>query len=385
MTGSYALGSASRSYGVGEPPEQWPAFNSLHLYAKRAAPPGYSALYVRYVVNDKAPAAGHAREDHWDEGQHVAVQHRNRAIVAYGLMPRFALARSYKLSIRMLGVSPGDDVWVDDRRIDAWPARVGPEQRVVIGFGDAYVALIPLAQTDMGSDAPIELNLVDGVLTLDIYNYRGPGKTFWEYRSHGGPFFKGNVRNAFAIEAADRADFATIEAFRTHIAASTISDITNTGHHRTIEYASDGGSVALTYSRWDMSLIERHHDGTIYTPPPATVGAIDGSGPQFVQTADATTQLGRVTLHAATTPHWLIADDEARRYIAINPSNAAAPLHLTTPTTEIACKALPLARIDLDEANNIARIDTATDPGEIRATPTTLRLIINGVESGRSR
>lgn len=381
MTESYALGTASRSYGVGDPPEPWPAFNSLHLYAKRTAAPGYNALYVRYVVNDKAPPAGREREDHWDEGQHVAVQNQNRAIVAYGLMPRIALARSNKLSIRMLGVSPGDDVWVDDRRINTWPAYLEPEQRVVIGFGDAYVALFPLAQTDMGSDAPIELNLVDGTLTLDIYNYRGPGKTFWEYRSHGGPFFKGNVRNAFAIETADRAAFATIEAFRTHIAASTISDATNGNHHRTIEYASAGGSVALTYSLWDMTLIERRHDGAPYAPPAANVGAIDGAGPQFTQTTEAKTQLARATLHATATPHWLIADDEARRYIAINPSNTAAPLRLTTPTTEITCEALPFARIDLDETNNIVRIDTATDPGEIRVTPTTLRLVINVVES----
>ncbi len=378
MTESYALGTASRSYACGEPPEQWPGFNSLHLYARKPTHPGYGALYVRYIVNDKAPGTGREPDDLWEEGQHVAAQHRNRAIIAYAPLQRIAPARSNKLSIRMLGVAPEDEVWVDDRRIDAWPAHVEPEQRVVIAFGDGYAAIIPLAQTDMGSDAPIELNLVDGTLTLDIYNYRGPGKTFWEYRSHGGPFFKGNVRNAFAIETADRAAFASIEAFRTHIAASTISDATNDNHHRTIEYASAGGSVALTYSLWDMSLIERRNDGVTYAPPASRVGAIDGSGPQFVQTTDATTQLGRATLHAAT-PHWLIADDEARRYIAINPSNTATPLRLTTPTTEITCDSLPFARIDLDEANNTARIETIGDPGEIHTTPAALRLIINNL------
>ncbi len=384
MAENYTLGTASRSYNCGEPPELWPGFNSLHLYAKRAAHPGYGAMHVRYIVNDKAPGTGHEPDDLWEEGQHVAAQHRNRAIVAYAPLPRAAPARSYKLSIRMLGVSLEDEVWVDDRRIDGWPARIEPEERVVIAFGDAYVALIPLKQTDMGSDAPIELNFVDGTLTLDIYNYQGPAKTFWEYRSHSGAFFKGNVRNAFAIETADRATFAAIDAFRTHIAASTISD-TTVERQRKIEYASEGGSIALTYSLWDMSLVERHYDGTLYAPPAANVGAMDGTGPQHIQTTDTTTQLGRATLHTATaTPHWLVANDEARRYIAINPSNTATPIRLTTPTTEIICESLPHARIDLDETTNTARIDTtSTAPGKIHTTPTTLRLIINGIEQPR--
>ncbi|HEY8173084.1 MAG TPA: hypothetical protein VIH21_08340, partial [Dehalococcoidia bacterium] len=216
MTASYALGTASRSFNAGEPPELWPGFNSLHLYAKRAADPGYGALYVRYIVNDKAPGTGHEPEDHWEEGQHVGVQHRNRAIVAYAPLPRAAPARSYKLSIRLLGASPEDGVWATDRRIDTWPARIEPEDRVVISFGDTYLALIPLKQTDMGSDAPIELNLVAGTLTLDINNYQGPAKTFWEHRSHSGAFFKGNVRNAFVIEMAAHDDFASVDAFRAH-------------------------------------------------------------------------------------------------------------------------------------------------------------------------
>ena len=385
MTASYALGTASRSFQAGEAPELWPGFNSLHLYAKRAAQPGYGALYVRYVVNDKAPGTGHEPEDHWEEGQHVGVQHRNLAIVAYAPLPRAAPARSYKLSIRLLGVSPEDEVWVGDRRLDAWPARIDPEQRVVISFGDAFLALIPLAQTDMGSDAPIELNLVDGTLSLDIYNYEGPAKTFWEYRSHGGAFFKGNVRNAFAIEVADRADFANTDAFRTHIAAASVIDATDAQRHRKIEYASDGGSVALTYDLWDMALIERQHDGAVYAPPTACVGAIDGSGLRFVQSTGPSVQFGRAALRSSTAPQWFIADDDTRRYVAINPSDAATRINLTTPDTGIACDTFPLGRIDLDEAAGIARIDAKVGPGDIRATPATLRIIVNGIESPRAR
>lgn len=385
MTESYTLGTASRSFQAGEAPELWPGFNSLHLYAKRLAQPGYGALYVRYVVNDKVPGTGREPEDHWEEGQHVGVQHRNRALVAYAPLPRAAPARSYKLSIRLLGVSPEGDVWVADRRVGTWPARIEPEQRVVISFGDVYLALIPLKQTDMGSDAPIELNLVDGILSLDIYNYQGPAKTFWEYRSHSGAFFKGNVRNAFAIEVADHDDFTNIDAFRTHIASASVTDATDAERHRKIEYTSDGGSVAFTYSLWDMALLERQHDGAVYAPPAARASATGGSGPQFAQTTVPSVQLGRATLRSSTARQWFIADDDARRYVAINSSDSETRISLTTPDTEIACDTFPLGRIDLDEAAGIASIDATVSPGEIRATPATIRLIINGIESPRAR
>ncbi|MDP9236171.1 MAG: hypothetical protein M3P30_02025 [Chloroflexota bacterium] len=381
MTEDYTLGTASRSFNAGEPPELWPGFNSLHLYARRAIEPGYGALYARYIVNDKAPGTGHEPEDHWEEGQHVGVQHGNRAIVAYAPLPRAAPARSYKLSIRLLGVSSEDEVWVADRRVHEWPARIEPEQRVVTSFGEVYLALIPLKQTDMGSDAPIELNLVDGTLTLDVYNYQGPAKTFWEYRSHSGTFFKGNVRNAFVIEVAARYDFASIHVFRAHIAAASIIDATDTAHHRTIEYASEGGSVGLKYSLWDMALIERRHDGAVYAPPAARVGATDDSGLQFVQSTEPSVQLGGVTLRSSTAPQWLIADDDARRYVAINPSDSSTRISLTTPNTEIACDAFPFGRIDLDEAAGIVRIDADANPGAIRVAPATIRLVVNGIEA----
>ncbi|HEY8173930.1 MAG TPA: hypothetical protein VIH21_12660, partial [Dehalococcoidia bacterium] len=213
--------------------------------------------------------------------------------------------------------------------------------------------------------------------------YQGPAKTFWEYRSHSGAFFKGNVRNAFVIEVAAHDDFASVDAFRAHIAGANVTDTTDAAHHRTIEYASDGGSLVLTYSLWDMALIERRHDGVVYAPPAAHVGAVDGSGPQFLQTTPPSVQLGRASVQS-TTAQWLIADDDARRYIVINPSDAPTQISLTTPDTRITSDAFPLGRIDLDETAGVVRIDGAVDPAEIVVTPATLRVIINGAGSARA-
>lgn len=391
LTESYALGTASRPFRAGEPRELWPGTNSLLLHVRRDEVPGYSTLYVRYLVNDKAPSlasgGGHGAEDLWEEGQHVAVQHRNRAIVAYCPLPRARAARSYKLSLRMLGVSPRDEVWVGERRVDAWPCVIAPEERVVIAIGDAYVALIPLAQTDMGSDAPVELNLVDGTLTLDIYNYRGPAKVFWEYRSQSGAFFKGNVRNAFALEVAERAEFADVAAFRRHTASAQVTDAIDAGHKREITYASDGGSVALTYSLWDMSMLERICDGIPYAPPMARAGATDGSGMQSVLSSDASIELGVATLECGAGANWLIADGGARCYVAIHPSDVTTHLRLRTADTEIVCSAFGFGRIDLDEARGLLRVETTVSASAVRVIRGgDLQMTVNGelVEATRA-
>ncbi|HEY7801391.1 MAG TPA: hypothetical protein VIE40_01835, partial [Dehalococcoidia bacterium] len=80
MTEVYALGSASATYSVGDPPEPSMGYDSLHAYIARSDAPGYSALYVRYIIDDNAPSQ--RAPDHWDQGRHIAAQHRNRAIVA---------------------------------------------------------------------------------------------------------------------------------------------------------------------------------------------------------------------------------------------------------------------------------------------------------------
>ncbi len=261
ITESYALGSASRSYAVGHPPEPSQQQNSLHLYFARGDAPGYGALHCRYILNDKDRVADSETplpaRDLWDEGQHVAAQHHNRAIIAYGLHARIRPVHSYKLSVRALGVGPGSAVWCGDTPVASFPRRVRPHEPIVVAEGGVYIGIIPLAPADMGSDAPIELDVRDGVLTLDIYNYRGPAKSFWEYQSLGGAFYKGNVRNGFILEVAERGEDADLDAFRRHIAASRITDTIDDAHEREITYASEGGEIAMRYSLWDMRLIER--------------------------------------------------------------------------------------------------------------------------------
>ena len=121
-------------------------------------------------------------------------------------------------------------------------------------------------------------------LTLDIYNYRGPPKTFWEHRSQAGPFYKGNVRNAASSRSRSASDYAAVDAFAAHIAAATRRrQRRTTTDVREIAYASDGGSVAMRYS-----LVGHGADRDAASTAAVCArrwpraGATDGSGPQFV-------------------------------------------------------------------------------------------------------
>jgi len=380
VTADYALGTASCGYGVGEPPEPSRQQNAVLLQFRRDAAPGFGSLFARYLADDRDREAA-ASADLWDEGTPIAAQSRSRAIVAYGLTARLRAATSYKLSVRMLGVGPETRIWCGDRRIDAFPAAVEPGEVVVIAEGGILVALVPLEPDDMGRDAPIELDVRGDMLTLDIYNYRGPAKPFWEYQSLGGAFFKRNVRNAFAMEVAGRADFAAADAFRRHVAAARIADSTGDDGVREIAYASDGGSVTLRYSLRDMRVVARVLDGVAHVAPMARGGALDGGGPQWLQSRDALIELGGAKLMAGTTPKWLCADDDGRRYVFVNPSRDEAPLWLETPGVTVECDAFGFGRVAIDGAASSVEVETDGEIAPIRISGAgTLRLAINGAD-----
>jgi hypothetical protein len=389
MTESYALGAATRAPTVGDPPEPWGQHNSILLHFRRDAAPGYGTLFARYAPDDRTLHAAPRRagdppssvpEDWWDEGIFVAAQDGPRAIIAAGLRARLRPTSSYRLSINMLGAANAE-VRIGGRPLDAAQpfATVVAGEAVCIAAGDVYVALIPLEATDMGAtDDPIRLQLDGEHLALDVYNYRGPAKAWWEYRSLSGPFYKGNVRNAVIIEVAERGEYPGIEAFADHVAAAMVADSLDDAYVREIAYTSEGGAITLRYSLWDM---------TPAAPPPvaprARSGAVDGSGPQSWLSRDTLMQLGRVKLLAGGAPKWLVADDDRRHYVVFRPTSDESPLWLETPDTIVECDTIGLSRIVLDESASLVEIEAAGDiaPIRLRTTlPTDLRLTINGAD-----
>ncbi|HET6615421.1 MAG TPA: hypothetical protein VFH62_06000, partial [Dehalococcoidia bacterium] len=213
----------------------------------------------------------------------------------------------------------------------------------------------------------------------DVYNYRGPAKSFWEHRSQGGPFYKGNVRNAVVVEVDGRSEVESFDAFRATIASAVIVDSVDDDLAREIAYARDGETLSLRYSLRDMRVIERKHNGAVYTPPMGVAGALDGAGPQWVRSRDALIELGGAKLMAGRTPKSFFADDETQRYVFVNPSEELAPVWLETPSTFIECDEFGFGRIKIDDASSAVTVDAAGPIAAIRlrAAPNG-RLIVNG-------
>jgi hypothetical protein len=170
------------------------------------------------------------------------VQAGGRAIVAYGLPPRGQRpVTSLRLDIRLLG--PGPEAAHSERGPwDGSPEPLEPGEPVVIEDGDAFIGLVPLAPTQLGHTSPAVLWRDGEETVLSIVNYEGPPKQFWEYRSLSGPFWKGNVRNGFALWIASRSEYSDREAFAATLAATPFSDET-AGGVRTITF----GDATVTY------------------------------------------------------------------------------------------------------------------------------------------
>ena len=73
-----------------------------------------------------------------------------------------------------------EEIWAGERRVEELPAEIQPGEVVVVGSGGAYAAVRVLTRTDIGRAAPLRLREIQGDLVLEIYNYLGQEKSFWE-------------------------------------------------------------------------------------------------------------------------------------------------------------------------------------------------------------
>ena len=259
ITPEFALGTMSRPYGVGEPPEPWPMHNSCILYYAKPAPSGHGVLYCRFRIN-AGPVGQPSCElappwlDIWDDGVFRTAQMGGRAIVAYGLSPRGQRRiESFRLDIRLIGALDGGDVLVGGRHYEGGAIEMEDGGAVSIADGDVYIGIVPLDPSRLGHGPSVVVWEDGQELVVSTVNYEGPPKVFWEYRSLAGPFFKGNVKNGFALWVASRSDFDTAEAFRAELRGTPLSD-EMTGSVRRINWGTGSERLMLEYDLKELRL-----------------------------------------------------------------------------------------------------------------------------------
>jgi hypothetical protein len=379
LTPEYCLGTSSRSYQVGDPPEPWPQFNAAILYYRKETPPGYGVLYTRYAVNEyeighMADETGRTKGELWDLGAPRCLQHRDLAIVAYGLtpMPITTAVHTLRLDVLLIGRDRATELLVGGRPVSSLPQRVQPQEPVVVADGSVYIGLIPLEPTNMGQEAPIVLDQRGGELALSIHNYSGPSKNFWEYRTLSGPFFKGNVRNGLVIEVASRGDYPSAVAFYEHLVSARLSDSVSGDGVRQIEYENGGQALALRYDLRDLRVLERRINGEVYVPPML-------EAPGVVQGRAEHLTAGPTTLRAHNAPAWLLVDEARRTWVAAVTAEEPVPLRLEVPAGTVEADALALGRVVWREAEGRVEVEAAPLPAGLRLwAPSPTRLFLNG-------
>ncbi|MDP1961080.1 MAG: hypothetical protein Q8K93_02640 [Reyranella sp.] len=200
-------------------------------------------LTVRYVANapDLTTTSGGVAIM---AGLLLTFQSRNRAIVfakPLGNRNRFLEAVGTGGLSRLATViglwnlaNPRDwELFVDGRKIEAFPHRAKAGQSILIRDGISYLAILPLPATDLGRDAEIEIApgiagkaepngaAVAPALTLSLFNFKRdrpePVSSFdfrtLATRTHGG----------FVLEMGDDAQHGSFEAFARHIQATRLT------------------------------------------------------------------------------------------------------------------------------------------------------------------
>ena len=326
---SFVLGTASKEY-TGQSDVLMAHY--VHPGVER---PG--VLYTRYLTNDKWLGDFYHATDRTksrnliEEGQFYGVQSGPRAIGLYTPPRNPGVISSAKACFIFTKRSLVDEIWIGGRRVETLPADVAAGEVIVIGSGAAWIAFLPLARTDLGRDAPIRLVEREGDLVLEIYNYLGPKKAFWEL-GWPGLFYKGRPQCGVYVELAERPAYPDGGAFGRAVASGQLSDVTappftyaGEGERSwTVEYRRDGQALGIEVDLMEWRLKRRWTDS-------GDIGWPMFESPIARQNATGRVEVGGAALECGQGPAWLFASPATGRYVAGYHGQQSAPLTLTVP------------------------------------------------------
>ncbi|MFZ6030930.1 MAG: hypothetical protein ACOYYS_24755 [Chloroflexota bacterium] len=344
---SFSLGTASRELSGQS--------NVLmgHYLRPGADKPG--VIYTRYLLNEKWLGDFYHATDRTksrnliDEGRFWGVQQGSRAIGLYSPPSHLGGIHSAKAAVIFTGCDAVDAIWVGERRVDALPANLPPGEVAVIVSGSILTAVRPLTRTDMGRGAPIRFREIKGDLVLEIYNYLGLEKPFWEM-GWPGAFYKGKPQCGFYLEMAARSDYADGRSFGRAVASGALTDEAEApfvyGGDRPrrwrVAYARGGQELGLEIDLMEWTLLHRWNQA-------GRLGFPMLEAPQARQDTSGEIRLGGACLRwgkpgEERAPAWLFAAPKRRCWVAGYTGMVPVPFALETPSgkveVEMACGAL---------------------------------------------
>ena len=335
QTPTFALGVASRGGNAQA------NVCIVHYQRERAERPG--VLYTRYILNDKWFGDSYHATDRTktrnllDEGDFYGVQQGNRAIGLY-TPSQMTEGSSAKTVLIWTEREQIDEIWLGDRRVEQLPAVVAPEQVVVLGSGAVYMAARPLTLISLGREAPLRLSERDGDLILELYNYSGPFKRFWEMRWPGA-FFQGRPLGGFYLEVVERQAYESGRAFGREVAAGILQQNLDSpftypaeGERSpakgerlySVSYQREGQTLGLEIDLMAWRLKRRWTEA-------GEVGWPMLESPLARETDTGQVEVGEAMLRCGQGAAWLAANPAADLWVAGYFGPERQPFSLTTP------------------------------------------------------
>ena len=377
LTPDWALGVASRSYGV--------QADNLLLQYRKEAEPGFGVAYTRFILNDRRLGGAYHATDRTrsnniaDVGAFCGLHHHNKAIGVYGLTPQHEDVSSIKLDVFFAGRAGLGRVLVGDRPVEELPVELPSGVPLIVEDGAVYVGVLPLRHSNLGRGAPVRLEEDGGDLVLSTVLYEGPPKRFWEYAALSGPFYRGNVECGLVVEVATREEFPSAESFAAFLAAARLLDVTLDGE-RTIRYRSGGDDLTLRYRLSDMEIVERQINGAPLVPAPldARTAAQRHDGPLL---------LGGHRLEAPRdqAANWLYTSPDGGTVVASRGTRVPGPWEFRLAGgRRVASEALGLARVRYAAGDGRLDVELAGSPADLtlRGWRERPAIAINGADAG---
>ncbi|MFN2134023.1 MAG: hypothetical protein ACK2VD_26115 [Anaerolineae bacterium] len=343
---SFALGTAASGFGG--------QANAMMVHYARSDSERPGVLYTRYLVNDKWLGDFYHATDRTrsrnliDEGRFYGVQRGPHAIGLY-TPSRLGATTSAKTALILTDRAAIDGLWVGQTRIGALPMAIAPGEVLVIESGRVRIALLPLARTALGRSAPARAVERNGDLVVELYNYSGPEKRFWEL-DWPGAFYQGTPQCGFYLEVTERDAHVDAPAFAQAVSAGQVLDRTAPpriydGRQErcwAVEYAREGTALGIEVDLMAWRLKRRWTEA-------GEIGWPMLDAPVAQETRDGQAIVGDARLTCGREAGWLFACPERKRWVAAYHGLQPAPLELVVPGGRVTIEAMGTGLVIWDD------------------------------------
>jgi hypothetical protein len=328
---------------------------SIHYSRKHQAAPG--VVFSRYLINDKwlgdYRSTPSRTSDHIfrDEGSFRGLLSGSRAIGMYTSPEVDAWSRvtSAKAALIWNDAEDVDEILVDGSRIKRLPAELSEGSVIVVGCAEVYIVIRPLDRAKLGAEAPVRIVEHRGSLVIEMYNYRGPAKTFWEL-GNPGAFFQGAVHNGFYAEVVAKRQYGSGRAvYEAHVAGYMREELdeprTFDGANQRkwrISYSRDQRSLGIEIDLMRWRILRRWADDEALGFPMLT-------SPIARQDRSGEIALGNARLSCGNSPAWLLAIPEAELWVGAYHGPEAAEFTLALPDGQVRIEALERGAVVWDK------------------------------------